>query len=363
MPIQFKCGNAACGKVLRVKDELAGKLVKCPACQTAVRIPQPAGTPMAAAPAAPRASAPPPPVPSAPSRRRADDESDEAQPPPKKRRRDEDKDEAPVARKRRRDEEDEEDEAPRAKKRRRDEEDEEDEGSRQKKGRRGGKPKPEYPPGEMWAKSEMLRHNRFMVKSKFSFSGVKFNITNPDTKDDLGMAKERIGFFTQILRGVNVGPVRFKDWMATIIEVREEDDGPVLFTIRKPTQLFSLVTTLQVLDDQGDMIGYFRTKLFSFFGGFWVYDAHDEKLAEVQAKFELKNPRILFKGKNGSELAHISSEVREAKGIKVVWGSPGLTVSMAEEMKEQTQIKVLLLATTLAMEMTGVGKKLVKPGG
>lgn len=38
MPITFHC---ACGKTLRVQDELAGKRVRCPACQAIVVAPEP----------------------------------------------------------------------------------------------------------------------------------------------------------------------------------------------------------------------------------------------------------------------------------------------------------------------------------
>lgn len=49
MPIRLKC---SCGKVLSVKDELAGKGVKCPGCQKAIRVP----TPGQAATAVPRST-------------------------------------------------------------------------------------------------------------------------------------------------------------------------------------------------------------------------------------------------------------------------------------------------------------------
>jgi hypothetical protein len=42
MPIRLKC---SCGKVLSVKDELAGKGVKCPGCQKVIRVPVPGGAP------------------------------------------------------------------------------------------------------------------------------------------------------------------------------------------------------------------------------------------------------------------------------------------------------------------------------
>ncbi len=38
MPIPVKCD---CGKSLKVKDELAGRRIRCPGCQEAVRVPMP----------------------------------------------------------------------------------------------------------------------------------------------------------------------------------------------------------------------------------------------------------------------------------------------------------------------------------
>lgn len=67
MPVQVKC---SCGKVLKVRDELAGKAVKCPGCQSVLRVPAAGQTgspaakpakPAKPAGAAKRAGAPPPP--------------------------------------------------------------------------------------------------------------------------------------------------------------------------------------------------------------------------------------------------------------------------------------------------------------
>lgn len=52
MPIEFACSS--CGKRLRVKDAAAGKRVKCPGCETLLRVPGGAAAP-ASAPAAPPA--------------------------------------------------------------------------------------------------------------------------------------------------------------------------------------------------------------------------------------------------------------------------------------------------------------------
>lgn len=67
MPIQLKC---SCGKSVSVRDELAGKAVKCPGCQSVLRIPTAGGSQKqasggAAKPAAQASSRPPAkPVPS-----------------------------------------------------------------------------------------------------------------------------------------------------------------------------------------------------------------------------------------------------------------------------------------------------------
>jgi hypothetical protein len=55
MPIEFACSN--CGKRLRVKDAAAGKRVRCPGCETLLRVPGGAAAP---APAAAPPSAPAP---------------------------------------------------------------------------------------------------------------------------------------------------------------------------------------------------------------------------------------------------------------------------------------------------------------
>jgi uncharacterized protein YxjI len=354
VPIQVKCANPACGKVLRVKDELAGKTVKCPACQASLTIPK-AGA-AAAAPAAKPAAAPAQ-KPAAPGGTKPVAKPAATKPAAAGAVQKQAAGGKPAAAK-----------APA--------------GAVQKKpgGAANGKSAPpakapvKAPPkkaaeeegeggegGDLWANSELLTHDRFMTKAKFAFAGAKFDITNPDTKEKIGVARERLGWFTCFLRSLTLGPIRFKDWMATVVEVREKPDGPILFTVRKPMSLFSLVWTVQIWNDKAEQMGYFQTKLFSLFGGFWVYDPRGEQVAEVKAQLKWKaGPRLLFLTADGRELGHISSELMEAKGFKVVWGSPGLTVTMTDEVKDDMTLKVIMLATTLAMELTGVGGRLLQ---
>ena len=62
MPIRLKC---QCGKALAVKDEMAGKAVKCPGCGQVIRVPAPgAGQPQSALATSPKPAASPAQLPS-----------------------------------------------------------------------------------------------------------------------------------------------------------------------------------------------------------------------------------------------------------------------------------------------------------
>lgn len=132
MPISFTC---TCGKTLQVKDEFAGRRVRCPACNGVATAP--AGEPefeVVDDPAPRRAAAPPPPPPAKavpvranPVERSRDDDWDDEDDRPRKRRRDDDEDDRP--RGKRRDEEDDDD---RPRKRRDDEEDDDEDRPRKK---------------------------------------------------------------------------------------------------------------------------------------------------------------------------------------------------------------------------------------
>ncbi|MBY0227774.1 MAG: DUF1559 domain-containing protein [Gemmataceae bacterium] len=128
MPIEFDCTE--CDRHLRVKDEMAGKRVKCPECQEVLKVPD-AEAPEER-PAERIRTGKPAPKKAAPARSRDEDDR-----PKRKARRDEDEEEEEERPKRRakgRDDDDEEDERPRRRGREEDdEEDEDDRPSRRKK--------------------------------------------------------------------------------------------------------------------------------------------------------------------------------------------------------------------------------------
>jgi hypothetical protein len=116
---------------------------------------------------------------------------------------------------------------------------------------------------------------------------------------------------------------------------------------------WQLSSTIQILDFRKELVGYFKTKLFSFTGGFWVYDADDEKVAELRGKLSLSSRHLDFISVEGHELGCITSVKKGG-----IWSTPGLAIALTDEARDDLKTKVLLLAATMAMGLGGAGAKL-----
>jgi len=399
MPINVVCES--CNAQLKLKEELAGKKIKCPKCGGVTRVT--AQAPAGAAVSKPGSLAAKPgpeksadqaeslrlecpecdhrfkvpsskagkkvrcpecehvfPAPPPPSEQDDDEETDEDAPPKRRRPRDDDDDE-PRDR-RRRDEDEDDDDDPKAKRRRnRDEDDDEDDRkpAKGKKKRRGN---------DAWRESPLWDHDRMTIKAKYSlfwFIGRTYWVNNPDTKKALCDATEVVPWWKMLGRMFGL-----KHFMSTEIEVADLKEGPRLFVVRKLATFFAFiraplafVSTVEICDDEGEMFCYFRSKLLSLGGGFWIYDAKDRKIAEGKAT--LSPPSLGLKTVDGDVIGKITSEMYDMKPGQRVKLSIGLqigayVVTLAEDLEDPEDSKRLLLAAALAMELTGVGKFLLR---
>jgi hypothetical protein len=207
----------------------------------------------------------------------------------------------------------------------------------------------------------LLRRSRYLVKQKFALFALNahFDLLDPDTKDKIGVADERPGTLVQLLRFLG----KLRMFLPTRVEVREVENGPVIFSIRRAISVVAFMQKVEIYDANANLLGYFRNKIFSLYGGFWLYDAQDQQIAEV--KFKIASPpRMNFLAADGRELGYVASEgmtalAEKKKRVAVVWGRPGLEAVVGKEMQAYPKIKLLMMATVLAMDFTGIGKKFV----
>ena len=109
-----------------------------------------------------------------------------------------------------------------------------------------------------------------------------YDILDPETQEQIGVAKESPGPLVTMLR-LLVG----KALLPTRVHFYEGEDpaasSPIL-TIRRGIKL--LRPKVDVLDGNGNLVGWFRAKLLSIGMSFRVFDADGKEFAEVKGDWK-----------------------------------------------------------------------------
>jgi uncharacterized protein YxjI len=193
----------------------------------------------------------------------------------------------------------------------------------------------------------VLECNTFAITEhkKILSSVQSYDIKNGETGDLVGTAVENIGALTKVMRWV-----MSKQLLPTTVEVREKPDDSLVFTIRRRAYLFR--SRVEVLDAQGQLVGYFKSKFFTISGGFHVYDKDDKYFANVQGKMFGFNYKFLTEDGN-VELGEVSKKLGGLAGVarEIFFSADNYFLKVNPELAEQPLAKMLLLAATLAVDI------------
>ena len=189
----------------------------------------------------------------------------------------------------------------------------------------------------------MLELQHFFIREQVAFLKTTdvYDILNADTQQPVGVATEEPGALVAALRWV-----LSKKLMPTTVVVRELPGDNVVFTIKKPVALFR--HRVDVLDADGKRLGYFKSKLFSLGGGFYVYDDKDQLFAEIKGKW------------HGFEFKFVDAQGGELGAVTKKWGglakelfttADNYVVTISDDLADQKVAKILLLAAALAIDI------------
>jgi uncharacterized protein YxjI len=133
--------------------------------------------------------------------------------------------------------------------------------------------------------------------------------------------------------------------MSTTVECRDAE-GHLEFSLYVPVSFFR--AKVQVLDGDGQMIGYFKSKILSLGGGFWVYDTRDRQVAEIKGNWVGWNFQFLTP--EGEELGVVT---KKWAGLakELFTSADNYIVSIHDDLSDQTTLKRLLLAAALAIDV------------
>jgi uncharacterized protein YxjI len=147
----------------------------------------------------------------------------------------------------------------------------------------------------------LLNQTTYFIKERVAFAKLTdtYDILNPQTQETIGIAKEEPAAWAKWLRLlVN------KQLLPTTLNIYEREDQPPVISIHRPVTLFR--SKVRVTDAGGQSLGYFKSKIFSLGGGFFVFDTHDQQVAEV--KGDWKGWNFKFLGQGGREIGTVTKK-------------------------------------------------------
>lgn len=186
--------------------------------------------------------------------------------------------------------------------------------------------------------------HQFIVKEHVGLLKLSdvYDIIDPNSQQIVALAREDVGMFKKILR-----LFISKKLMSTQVVVTERDEnGPVLFRIRRPFALFRAKVTVE--DGSGTQLGYFKSKILSIGGGFYVYDMDDNQIAEVKGDWKGWNFKFLAAGGN-----EIGTVTKKWGGIakELFTSADTYMVDLDASVAESRSASILLLAAALAIDL------------
>src|SRR5262245_25694520 len=188
----------------------------------------------------------------------------------------------------------------------------------------------------------MFERNSWLVKERVGF--LKFadtyDIYDPATGAQIGVAKEKVSILVHILRFlIN------KRLLPTSVEVREREDGQVILGMSRGVSLLSAHVT--VTNDAGREIGRLKSKLFSIGGGFHVLDPSEQPIAEIKGDWKGWNFRFLTP--DGAEIGKVTKKWAGI-GKELFTSADNYMISLNEGRSFRPESAPLLLAAGLAID-------------
>ena len=169
----------------------------------------------------------------------------------------------------------------------------------------------------------------------------RYDIFDAESGEQIGVALEEIGVVKQLLRlFIN------KMLLPTTVVVRESEDGPPVLTIHRGMKFLTAKVT--VADGAGNELGYFKSKMFSLGGGFYVYDRSGAQSAEVKGDWKSWNFRFLTA--DGRELGQVTK--KWGGMLKEMFTSAdSYHIQLADDVPTGGALAALLIAAGLAIDI------------
>lgn len=144
-------------------------------------------------------------------------------------------------------------------------------------------------PAQSFRGSGLLDRTSYLVKERVGLLKLAdtYDILDPHTGQAIGIAREKPAVWVHLLRlALNKG------MLPTEVHLSEAEDRPPVLSIKRG---FTLLRSKVRVIVNGQEVGYFKSKVLSLGGGFYVYDNRDQQVAEIKGDWKGWNFRFLDK--------------------------------------------------------------------
>ena len=137
----------------------------------------------------------------------------------------------------------------------------------------------------------MLNLKTFFIRERIGMLKLSdtYDILDPETKTQIGIAKERPGYLIHALR-----MLIHKRLLPTAVFVYEgpshEDESRLLFSIKRGVSL--LRARVKICDRAGNALGTMQSKIMSIGGAFTVYDTMNNEVASIKGDWKGWNFKV-----------------------------------------------------------------------
>jgi len=188
----------------------------------------------------------------------------------------------------------------------------------------------------------ILRQNLFFIKEHVGMfkAANNFDIYNPDTKELLMTCREeQLGFFTKLFRFTD-----YKRLTPFHVEIKTAKGEPVL-EVKRGVSLF--LSTVEVFDETGILVGRFKQKFFSVGGKFDVLDPQNNVLCTLKGKWTSWDFKFM---QGSSELAQVNKKWAGI-GQELFTSADNYMLSVNESVRKEDNVRILILAAVMCIDM------------
>ena len=190
--------------------------------------------------------------------------------------------------------------------------------------------------------NSILNRNLFFIKEHVGIfkASNNYDIYNPDDQEMImSCREEKLGFFTKLLRFTD-----FKRMTPFNVEIKTQSGEKVL-TVKRGISI--ILSTVDVLDENDNLVGKFKQKFFSIGGKFNVLDANENVLCKLQGKWTSWDFKFV---KENKEYGHVSKKWA-GLGKEMFTSADNYMLEISDTVPKDDPLRILILAAVVCIDM------------